>query len=120
MHKKEPIFLVLPYLNFLLRNIPSKKMMWRRNVYGESCTFDSKKSLVSTIRRECVVKTFNAAIVLVLKFPFRIFFSHIVLPDLMEKTKQTYVLFLLDECYCLGHNFFGIKLETKTSNSWSI
>jgi hypothetical protein len=73
-----------------------------------------------------------------LKFPFQFFLSHIVLPDLVEKTKQTYVLLLLDECYCVidsfdlwmskgAHDVFAlviifleIKLETKTSNSWFI
>jgi hypothetical protein len=41
----------------------------------------------------------------VLKFPFQFFFSHIVLPDLVQKTKQTYVLLLLDECYCVITSF---------------
>jgi len=39
------------------------------------------------------------------QFLFRIFFSQIILPKLMEKTKKTYVLPLLNECYCVIVNF---------------
>jgi hypothetical protein len=46
-----------------------------------------------------VVKTFGVAIVSLSSIPFLNFSSHNVLPNLVEKTKQTYVLFLLYECY---------------------
>ncbi len=40
-----------------------------------------------------------------LKFPFQYFLSQIILPNLVGKTKQTYVLLLLDECYCVIASF---------------
>jgi hypothetical protein len=46
-----------------------------------------------------VVKTSSVAIVSLSSIPFLKFFSHNVLLNLVEKTKPTYVLFLLDECY---------------------
>jgi hypothetical protein len=52
-----------------------------------------------------VVKTFGVAIVSLNSIPFLNFFSNNVLPNLVEKTKQTYVLFLLDECYFLIASF---------------
>jgi hypothetical protein len=32
-------------------------------------------------------------------------FSHTILPKLVEKTKETYVLPLLNDCYCVIANF---------------
>ncbi len=63
---------------------------------------------------------------------------YIVLAKLVEKIKETYVLPLLNDyccatasfdlwmsegctwCVYLGHSFFGIWLETKTSYSWFV
>jgi hypothetical protein len=75
-------------------------------VFVENCTlFDIEKSLVFAICKECVVEAFGVAIMSSYSIPFLNFFSPTVLPKLVEKTKETYVLPLLHECYCVTTNF---------------
>jgi hypothetical protein len=66
--------------------------------------FDIEKSLASVIYKECVVKAFGVIIMSSCSIPFpKNVFT--VLPKLVEKTKETYVLPLLIRCYCVTANF---------------
>jgi len=72
----------------------------------ENCTFfDIEKSLAFAICKECVVKAFGLAIMSSCSILFPNFFSHIILPKLVEKTKKKDVFPLLNECYCVIANF---------------
>ncbi len=73
--------------------------MWNNNSFGESYTFGCKKPFALAICEECIGKTFDLAFVSLNLVPSQKSFSCDVLSGLVEKTKQTYVLPLLEKCH---------------------
>ncbi len=57
LQRRGLLFPILPYLNFLVQKIPSKRMMWSKRCLWRIFHFNSEKSLTFAICGECVVKS---------------------------------------------------------------
>jgi len=100
------LFPILPYLNFLLQKIPSKRMMWNKKMFVENLALLIVKNHLAL---QFVENVWLKHLVLQLcphvQFPFQKLFSNIFLLKLVEKIKEMYVLPLLNDCSCAITSF---------------
>ncbi len=106
LQRKKWIFPFFHIWMFCFKRSLQKKMMWSRKCLWKIVHFlILKNHLPLQFVKNVWLKHLVLQLCLHVQFLSQFFFSHIVLPKLVEKTKETYVLPLLNECYCVTANF---------------